>query len=46
MLVSFWHEQFPFENCCTWTLSAAYQKNKSANIICFFQSADKDANTL
>jgi hypothetical protein len=27
MLVSFFHEQFPSENCCTWTLSAASIKN-------------------
>jgi hypothetical protein len=23
VLVSSWHKQFPLENCCTWTLSAA-----------------------
>jgi hypothetical protein len=30
MLVSFWHEQFPFENCCTWTLSAAFKSSSNS----------------
>jgi hypothetical protein len=27
VLVSSWHKQFPLENCCTWTLSAALKNS-------------------